>query len=91
MSRTLPDARDAFIAAMKRETSGAELARLVGVLDALIKWSVAHPKTVSFRAADSAAGVIAFECIDTKSILWSARVARGPRFVGRPAASLIIT
>ena len=77
MSRTLPAARDAFIAAMKRETTGAELARLVAVLDALIKWSVARPKAISFHGADSAGAVLAFESVETKSILWSARVARG--------------
>jgi hypothetical protein len=77
MSRTLPAAREAFIAAMKRETSGTELTRLVAVLDALIKWSVAHPQAVSFNPADSASGVLAFQHVGTKSTIWSARVARG--------------
>ena len=77
MSRTLPAAREAFVASMKRETSGAELTRLVAVLDALIKWSVARPTVVSFHGADSAAGVLAFQSVETKTILWSARVARG--------------
>jgi hypothetical protein len=77
MARTLPAAREAFVAAMKRETSGAELTRLIAVLDALIKWSVARPKAVSFHSADSSAGVLAFACADSKTMLWSARVARG--------------
>ena len=77
MSRTLPAARDAFVAAMKRETSGAELTRLVGVLDALIKWSVARPQALSFQTEDSAAGVLAFQGVGTKAIVWSARMARG--------------
>jgi len=77
MSRTLPAAREAFVAAMKRETTGAELARLVAVLDALIKYSVARPQALSFHVADSAAGVLAFAGVETKSIVWSARVARG--------------
>lgn len=77
MARTLPVAREAFIAAMKRETSGAELTRLVAVLDALIKWSVARPKAVSFHSADSSAGVLAFAYADSKTMLWSVRVARG--------------
>jgi hypothetical protein len=77
MSRTLPAAREAFVAAMKRETSGTELTRLVAVLDGLIKWSVARPQAVSFNGADSAAGVLAFQLAGTKSTLWSARVARG--------------
>lgn len=77
MPRTLPVAREAFVAAMKRETSGAELNRLVAVLDGLIKWSVARPKALTFHAADSAAGVLAFESVESKAIVWSARIARG--------------
>ena len=77
MSRTLPVAREAFVAAMKRETTGTELARLVAVLDALIKWSVGRPQTLQFHQEASPAGVIAFECVPTKTILWSARVTRG--------------
>jgi len=76
MSRTLPVARDEFVAAMKRDTTGAELARLVAVLDALIKWSVARPQTLSFQGG-TAAGVLAFECVESKEVCWSARVARG--------------
>src|SRR5512138_1158216 len=76
MSRTVPVAREAFVAAMKRETTGAELARLVGVLDALIKWSVVRPQTLCFHD-DSAASVIAFECVESKAVCWSARVTRG--------------
>jgi hypothetical protein len=76
MSRTLPAAREAFVAAMKRDTTGAELSRLVAVLDTLIKWSVARPQTLSFQD-DSAAGVLAFECVESKEVCWSARVTRG--------------
>jgi len=76
MSRTLPAAREAFVAAMKRDTTGAELSRLVAVLDALIKWSVARPQTLSFQDG-SAAGVLAFECVESKEVCWSARVTRG--------------
>lgn len=77
MSRTLPAARDAFIAAMKRETSGPELSRLVAVLDALIKWSVARPQALSFQTDDAAATVLTFECADSKTACWSARTTRG--------------
>jgi hypothetical protein len=76
MSRTLPAAREAFVTSMKRETKGAELSRLVGVLDALIKWSVARPQTLTLHA-DSAAGVLGFECVTSKEVCWSARVTRG--------------
>ena len=77
MSRTLPAARDAFVAAMKRETSGAELTRLVAVLDALIDWSTKRPQTLSFHNDDGSSGVIAFECVGSKAVCWSARVTRG--------------
>ena len=77
MSRTLPAARDAFVAAMKRETSGTELTRLVAVLDALIDWSTKRPQTLSFHNDDASSGVLAFECVGTKAVCWSARVTRG--------------
>ena len=77
MSRTLPAARDAFVAAMKRETSGAELTRLVAVLDALIDWSQKRPQTLSFHNDDGSSGVLAFECVGSKAVCWSARVTRG--------------
>ena len=76
MSRTLPVARDVFVTAMKRETTGTELARLVAVLDALIKWSVARPQKLAFQD-DSAPGVLAFQCVDSKEVCWSARTTRG--------------
>ncbi len=77
MSRTLPAAREAFVAAMKRETAGTELPRLVAVLDALIKWSVARPQQLAFQGDDSAAGVLAFERVPSKVVLWSVRTTRG--------------
>ena len=77
MSRTLPVAREAFVAAMKRETTGTELARLVAVLDALIKWSVARPQSLTFHPDASPAGVLAFEFVGSKTVLWSVRVTRG--------------
>jgi hypothetical protein len=61
---------------MKRDTTGAELSRLVAVLDALIKWSVARPQALSFQDG-TAAGVLAFECVESKEVCWSARVTRG--------------
>jgi hypothetical protein len=76
MSRTLPAARDDFVAAMKRETTGTELSRLVAVLDALIKWSVARPQKLAFHD-DSGPAVLAFQCVDSKEVCWSARVTRG--------------
>jgi hypothetical protein len=77
MARTLPDARAAFVSAMKRDTSGTELTRLVAVIDALIKWSVARPKSLAFHDADSAPGIISFALAGSKTICWTARVTRG--------------
>jgi hypothetical protein len=76
MSRTLPSARDAFVAAMKRENTGTELARLVAILDTLIKWSVARPQKLTFRD-DSGPGVLAFQCVGSMEVCWSARIVRG--------------
>jgi hypothetical protein len=61
---------------MKRDTKGAELTRLVAVLDALIKWSVARPQSLRLHD-DSAVGVLAFDYVESKSLCWSARVTRG--------------
>ena len=93
MSRTLPAAREAFVAAMKRETTGTELTRLVAVLDALIKWSVARPQALSFHKGDSAAGVLAFECVDSKALCWSARTTRGaaPQLEIYPSSARTLT
>ena len=93
MARTLPAARDAFVATMKRETTGTELARLVAVLDALIKWSAARPQALTFHKDDSAAGVIAFECVDTKALCWSARTTRGdaPQLEIYPSSARTLT
>ena len=76
MSRTLPAAREAFVAAMKRDTTGPELSRLVAVLDALIKWGVGRPQKLGLQDG-TAAGVLAFECVESKEVCWSARVTRG--------------
>jgi len=76
MSRTLRSARDTFVAAMKRDSTGTELSRLVAVLDALIKWSVARPQKLVFQD-DSAPGVLAFQCVDSKEVCWSVRTTRG--------------
>jgi len=76
MSRTLRSARDTFVAAMKRDSTGTELSRLVAVLDALIKWSAARPQKLAFQD-DSAPGVLAFQCVDSKEVCWSVRTTRG--------------
>jgi hypothetical protein len=77
MARTLSEARAGFVALMTRETKGPELTRLIAVLDGLIKWSVARPKALGFSDGDSAPAVLAFECVDSKTVCWSVRVTRG--------------
>jgi len=75
MHRNLATARDAFVASMKRDTTGRELARLVAVLDDLIKWSVARPKALAFRGDTSTA--FGFQLAGSGTMFWSARVTRG--------------
>lgn len=81
MSRTLPAARDAFVAAIARDTSEAELPRLVAVLDTLIAWSAARPRLLAFRDAESRSDVIGFErsagAPGAGTVFWSAQVTRG--------------
>jgi len=77
MSRTLPIAQQAFVAAMKRDTPGTDLPRYVAILDALITWSAARADRLAFRTAEKRADVIRFERTPTKELLWSAQVARG--------------
>ena len=91
MSRTLPIAHQAFVAAMQRDKPGTDLPRFVAVLDALIAWSVAHPALVSFRSDEGRKDVISFARAGSKSVFWSAQVTRGtgPRLeihapTGRP-------
>jgi hypothetical protein len=77
MTRTLSVAREAFVAAIKRDTPGTELPRLVAVLDALIQWSVARPELLVFRTDDGASPTVSFERVGSKVVFWSARVTRG--------------
>jgi hypothetical protein len=77
MSRTLPLARDAFVAAIKRDSPGTDLPRLVAVLDALIAWSVARPGRLAFRAQEGRNDVISFERVGSTVVFWSAQVTRG--------------
>ncbi len=77
MTRTLADARTAFVAAIKQDTPGAELARLVAVLDALIAWSTARPEQLSFRPPTARGATVGFERAGSKAPFWSAQVTRG--------------
>ena len=77
MTRTLADARAAFVAALKRDTPGTELRRLVAVLDALIAWSAARRELLSFRPPSGRAATAGFERAGAKAPFWSAPVTRG--------------
>lgn len=77
MSGTLPLAREAFVAALKQDTPGTDLPRLVAVLDALIAWSVARPELLAFRPAPAGKGVVGFSRVGSKGAFWSAQVTRG--------------
>jgi hypothetical protein len=91
MNRTLPLAREAFVAAITQDTPGTDLPRFVAVLDALIAWSVARPRLLAFRAA-AGKGVVSFSRAGEKGPFWSAQVTRGvgPRLeIHLPSASAL--
>ena len=81
MSRTLPHAREAFVAAISRDTSETELPRLVAVLDALLAWSAARSGALAFRDAEARSDVLSFERVASgagaSAVFWSAQVTRG--------------
>ena len=93
MTRTLSQARDEFVAAMNRDTVGTDRPRLLAVLDALIAWSVARPTQVRFRPEDSTKGVLTFERVGTKLVLWTAtpRRADTPRLELLPRGTKVLT
>ena len=77
MTRTLPLAHQAFVAAMQRDKPGTDLPRFVAVLDALIAWSVARPGLLAFRADEGRKDVVSFDRAGSKMVFWSAQVTRG--------------
>jgi hypothetical protein len=76
MTRTLPSAREALIAAMSRDTPGTDLPRYAAVLDALIAWSAARPALLRFRADEKRSDVVSFERAGTNTVIWSVQAAR---------------
>jgi xanthine dehydrogenase molybdopterin-binding subunit B len=76
-SRTLPAAREALVAAIVRDTPGAEQRRLVKVLDILLAWSAARGARLAFRTDATRSGVLAFQLEGTRTVFWSAQVTRG--------------
>jgi hypothetical protein len=93
MTRTLSQARDEFVTAMNRDTVGTDRPRLLAVLDALIAWSVARPTQVRFRPEDSTKGVLTFERVGTKLVLWTAtpRRADTPRLELLPRGTKVLS
>ncbi len=77
MSRTLPLAREAFLAEINRDTTFTERPRFAEVLDALIEWSLARPELLAFRADEGPSIGVSFERVGSKVVFWSARVMRG--------------
>lgn len=86
--RTLAAAREAFIAALARDTPGTDLPRFVKVLDAVIAWTVARGSVLAFRVREARKDVLSFELAETKVVLWSAQVTHGsgPRLEIYPPA-----
>ena len=76
MTRTLASAREAFVAAIARDTSGTDRTRYVEVLDTLIDWSVARPTLLRFREEEKRTDVVSFERAGTKAVIWSVQTAR---------------
>lgn len=76
MSRTLPSAREAFVAAMARDTPGTDLQRYTAVIDALVDWSVGRPSLLRFRENEQRADVMSFERTGTRAVIWSVRTVR---------------
>jgi hypothetical protein len=77
VTQTLADARAAFVAAIKQDTPGTDLPRLVAVLDALVAWSVARPEMLAFRPPSGRGAAVGFERVGAKAPFWSAQVTRG--------------
>ncbi|AHG93710.1 hypothetical protein J421_6175 (plasmid) [Gemmatirosa kalamazoonensis] len=76
-SRTLAVAREAFVAAIARDTPGTDRPRFVKVIDALIAWSVARSTALRFRTDEKRNDVLAFELAETGEVFWSALAVRG--------------
>jgi hypothetical protein len=76
MNPELSDAREAFVAAMKRDTPGTDLPRYTAVLDSLLDWSAKRRELLRFRPGGARTDVLRFERAKTKEVLWSAQIVR---------------
>jgi hypothetical protein len=93
VSSTLPLARAAFLRSMNGETTDAERTRLLGVLDAMLAWTAAHPDALRFRPDDNEKGALRFEQVSTGTVFWSAIPRRGnaPVLELLPSASRLLS
>jgi hypothetical protein len=76
MKKELSDARQAFLAAMRRDVTGTDVARYAAVLDALLDWSNARGALLRLRPATARADALRFERAETKEVFWSAQLVR---------------
>ena len=78
-AQPLNAARAIFIDAARRETPGTDLPRYVAVLDALLARTAARADRVVFSPSGPRPGLIRFERVGEKALLWSAQATRdGP-------------
>jgi hypothetical protein len=89
--RALPLAREAFLAAVRRDTPGTDLARYAAVLDALLAWSAARPGRLAFRAEPTTGAELRFGPAHGAGVLWVARPVRGgaPTLEIAPGSALL--
>lgn len=75
--RTLPAAREALVAAIRRDTPGSDLPRYVAILDDLLAWTASRSARLVFRTDATAGDSVSFGRDGTKVVFWSVRPTRG--------------
>jgi hypothetical protein len=76
VNQQLSKAREAFVAAMRRDVPGTDLPRYAAVLDALLEWASARGALLRLRPAGARADVLRFERAKTKEVFWSVQLVR---------------
>lgn len=92
MTTTLPVARETFVAAMNRETSGSDRPRYMAVLESFLEWTLARPDQLTFRSDESARGVLSFLRVGSNVVFWSVKPMRNdcPQIELLPRAAAIL-
>lgn len=75
MNKTLATARHNFTEALRRQTSGSDVARYVAILDALLAWSERHPEDVTLQPPKKD-DTLRFVRAGGSELFWSAQVLR---------------